>query len=168
MKKIGLFYGTTLGTTGNVAKEIEKILGVENVDIYNVADGIKEIENYENIILGTNTWGYGELQDDWVSVIDELETIDLTGKKIAIYGTGDQEGYSDTFVDAIGIIYEKIKDKNLEIVGFISKENYNFSDSKALIGEKLAGLAIDDMNQSNLTEERIKKWTKQLKEEFGI
>ncbi len=38
MKKIGLFYGTYTGTTGNVAKRIAKELGEENVDLHNIKE----------------------------------------------------------------------------------------------------------------------------------
>ena len=43
---------------------------------------------------------------------------------------------------------------------------YNFSESKALRDGEFIGLAIDDNNQSNLTDERVKKWVEKLKGEF--
>lgn len=164
MSKIGLFYGTTLGGTESIAGEIQKHFG--DVEIHNISNGIEKISEYDKLIFGTNTWGYGELQDDWNSIETELDKIDFTNKKVAIYGTGDQEGYPDTFVDAIGLLYEKVKNNGGEVVGFTLTEGYEFSDSKALLEDKFVGLAIDDNNQGGMTQKRIENWVEQLKNEL--
>ena len=161
--RIALFYGSTLGTAKAVAESIaEKIA----VDLFDVSKGIEDMRSYEKIILGTNTWGYGELQDDWESVRAAFEKIDFSGKKVAIYSTGDGEGYPDTFVDAIGILGEIVEKNGGSLVAFTETEGYNFSDSKALRDGKFIGLAIDDNNQSSMTETRIKNWVEILKGEF--
>lgn len=161
--KVGLFYGSTLGTAKSVAEEIGALLETE---IYDVAKGIDSIKDYTNLILGTNTWGYGDLQDDWEGVRATLEKIDFTGKKVAIYSTGDAEGYSDTFVDSIGILGEIVEKNGGTLIGFTSTETYEFTDSKGLRDGVFMGLAIDDNNQGNLTKERITKWVEQIKGEF--
>lgn len=161
--RIGLFYGSTLGASKAVAEEISKTL---DVSLYDVADGVDEISEYTSLIFGTNTWGYGELQDDWERVKTSLEKIDFTGKKVAVYSTGDAEGYSDTFVDAIGILGEIVEKNGGELIGHTSTEGYEFSNSKALRDGVFLGLAIDDNNQGNLTAERVKKWVTQIKGEF--
>lgn len=161
--KIGLFYGSTLGAAKAIAEQIGTLLETE---LFDVAEGIDSIANYTHLIFGTNTWGYGDLQDDWDSIKNKLEKTDFTGKKVAIYSTGDAEAYPDTFVDAIGILGEIVEKNGGSLVGFTSTEGYEFSDSKALRGEQFMGLAIDDNNQSSLTKERVSKWTEQLKGEF--
>ena len=115
------------------------------------------------------TWNVGELQSDWESFYDDqLDNIDFSGKKVAYFGEGDQIGYPDTFQDAMGILEEKISELGGETVGYWSTEGYEFSDSKALRDGKFVGLALDEDNQSELTEERIKAWVAQLKTEFGL
>ena len=161
--KIGLFYGSTLGTAKIVAESIAELLEVE---LFDVAKGIDGIENYDNLILGTNTWGYGDLQDDWESVKKQFEKIDFTGKKVAIYSTGDAQGYPDTFVDAIGILGEIVEKNGGKLIGFSSVEGYEFNDSKAKRDGKFIGLAIDDNNQSSLTDIRVKNWVETLKGEL--
>ncbi|MBP6322762.1 MAG: flavodoxin [Fusobacteriaceae bacterium] len=161
--KIGLFYGSTLGAAKSVAEELGALLEAE---IFDVAKGIDSINDYTNLIFGTNTWGYGDLQDDWEGVKTTLEKINFTGKKVAIYSTGDAEGYSDTFVDAIGILGEIVEKNGGILIGFTSTEGYVFSDSKALRDDMFIGLAIDDNNQGNLTKERVGNWATQLKGEF--
>ena len=160
---IGLFYGTTLGAAKVVADLIAKELEVQ---IFDVANGINELNKFDSLIFGTNTWGYGDLQDDWERVLKDLKNIDFTEKKVAIYSTGDQESYPDTFVDSIGILADVVEAKGATIIGYTETDGYNFNESKAQKNGKFIGLAIDDNNQSSLTSDRVKKWVETLKGEF--
>ena len=83
--------------------------------------------------------------------------------KIGLIGVGDQEGFGDTFVDGIGIIYDEIKDKGIILVGKTSTDGYSFSSSRAVEDEEFIGLVIDENNQSNLTDERISAWVAKVK-----
>lgn len=111
MAKIGLFYGTQTGNTQTQAQLIQKEFGGDSVvdiyDIYKVESN--DFENYNYIIIGCPTWNIGELQDDWDNFFDELDNIDFSGKKVAYFGAGDQNGYPDSFQDAMGILEEKIQ-----------------------------------------------------------
>lgn len=163
MDKVGIFYGSTTGDTETIAMSLASQLKDYDVDVYNVNSAAKEdVEAYDNLILASSTWGLGELQSDWIDFIEELKEVDLKNKKIALVGTGDQDMYADTFVDAIGIIYEELKASKAEFVGHYPSDTYDFSDSRALVDEKLIGLAIDNTNQSDLTETRIKEWCQGL------
>lgn len=163
MSKVGIFYGSTTGDTETIAMSLASELKDYDVDVYNVDSAAKEdVEAYDNLILASSTWGLGELQSDWIDFIEELKEVDLTKKKLAFVGTGDQDMYADTFVDAIGIIYEELEDSGAEFVGHYPTETYDFSDSRAVVDEKLIGLAIDNTNQSELTEARIKEWCQDL------
>lgn len=160
MKKIAIFYGTTLGNTESVA---ELIAGKLNADVFNVSTKPSDkLSEYDVLIFGTSTWGLGELQDDWAEFIAYLETADLSGKTIAIFGLGDGVSYADNFVDGMGIIYQAVKDKNCKIVGFVDTDGYDFEKSISIIDNKFVGLAIDEENEGNLTSERIDKWVEQL------
>lgn len=109
------------------------------------------------------------IQDDWETFYDnELDSIDFSGKKVAYFGEGDQDGYADSFQDAMGMLEEKIAELGGETAGYWSTEGYSFSESKAVRDGKFVGLALDEDNQSELTEERIKRWVAQLKQEFGL
>ena len=126
--KTGIFYGSTTGTTESVVDRVKVLL---DADVF-TADDIDKAENYDFIILATSTWGMGELQDGWLDGIEKLKNLNLSGKKVALIGVGDQEGFGDTFVDAIGIIYDEIKDKGITLVGKTSTDGYNFSSSRAV------------------------------------
>jgi flavodoxin I len=109
MGKTAIFYGSTEGNTENVAYKLKDLLG--GVDVYNVdSASADDLQKYDNLIFGASTWEIGELQEDWETFIDVLDDVDFAGKTVAFFGTGDADGYPDTFVDALGIIYERIKD----------------------------------------------------------
>ncbi len=163
MKRTAIYYGSTTGTTKEISDMIGEKLGA---DIYNVADGFDSIENYGNLIFASSTWGYGELQDDWIGALDELANVDLNGKKVAFLGTGDSASFESTFVDAIGIIYDAIVDSGASFVGQIDKEGYEYSGSTGERDGKLLGLAIDQINEEDKTEERISNWIEILNKEF--
>lgn len=134
--KTGIFYGSTTGTTESVVDRVKVLL---DADVF-TADDIDKAENYDFIILATSTWGMGELQDGWLDGIEKLKNLNLSGKKVALIGVGDQEGFGDTFVDAIGIIYDEIKDKGITLVGKTSTDGYNFSSSRAVEDGEFLGL----------------------------
>ena len=92
----------------------------------------------------------------------------FNGKTIAYFGTGDQVGYSDNFQDAMGMLEEKISSLGGKTVGYTSVDGYEFDESKALRDGKFCGLALDEDNQSELSDERIKAWTAQIKSAFGM
>jgi flavodoxin I len=169
MAKIGLFYGTQTGNTQTAAETIQKEFGGSNVELYDVANADPDdFAAYECLIIGCPTWNIGELQADWEGFYEELESIDFTGKKVAYFGAGDQMGYADNFQDAMGILEEKISELGGTTVGHWSTDGYDFTESKAVRDGKFVGLALDDDNQSELTDSRIKQWVAQLKPAFGI
>ena len=106
----GIFFGSTMGTTEAVAADIAKQLGVADADVHNVADTpAGEVQKYDLLVLGSSTWGAGELQDDWYGFLDQLKAQDLSGKKVALFGCGDSGSYPDTFCDAVGLIYDGLQ-----------------------------------------------------------
>lgn len=170
MVKIGLFYGTQTGYTQTASEMIQKEFGGDSVvtlqDISQAEPS--DFEGYDYIIIGCPTWNVGKLQSDWENFYEELNNIDFTGKKVAYFGEGDQVGYPYTFQDAMGMLEEKISESGGETVGYWSTDGYEFNESKALRDGKFVGLALDEDNQSDLTQERIKAWVAQLKQEFGL
>ncbi|GHV13776.1 flavodoxin [Bacteroidia bacterium] len=167
MKKIGLFYGTNTTKTAAIAKKIKEAFGSVNIDVIAVEDASKkEFESYDNIIVGVSTWFDGELPSYWDEVKPELESLSLEGKKVAVFGLGDQVKYKENFIDGVGILAETFESVGAKVVGFTSVEGYNFENSHARRDDKFMGLAIDTENQSKLTDERVKNWVEQLKKEF--
>jgi flavodoxin I len=168
MSKIGIFYGSSGGNTQRVAKIIAKKLGIDDKDVYDVGRAkAGDITPYEVLLFGSPTWGLGDLQDDWEGFITEVAALNLSDRKVALFGCGDSSSYSDTFCDAIGKIYRTIKDKT-EVIGFTDTAGYSFDASESVVNGQFAGLALDEDNECNLTEERIERWIAQLKKELAL
>ena len=167
MKIIGIFYGSSSGNTEGVAKQIQAEFGADNAQVFDVAKATKDdLEKFDNLIFGTSTWGFGELQDDFDGFMKQIEAVNLSGKTVALFGCGDQESYSDTFVDGMGLVWQSLQGKGCNIVGQTSTEGYSYSNSQSDVEGKFVGLAIDENNQSDQTADRVKAWVEVLKNAF--
>ncbi|UTW00856.1 flavodoxin [Marinomonas rhizomae] len=170
---IALIYGTDTNNTEEVGHKIAKQweeLG-EQVDIFNIKDiELSQLEQYPMLILGIPTWDFGGIQSDWEDIGDSLATLDLEDTVIALYGLGDQFGYGDYFIDAVGWLYEKLLPTNTNFIGQWSTEGYEFEASRACIENKesFVGLAIDEDQQFELTDQRIEQWVIQLYAERAV
>jgi flavodoxin I len=170
--RIGLFYGSNTDMTMMVAEMIKAQFAeyVPNeVDLFNIADvNVEKMLDYENLIIGCPTWYVGQLQEDWGAALPEIADLDLTGKRVALYGLGDQFGYSYTFADAIGILGEEFEAVGAELVGFTVTDGFNFEFSKGVEDGVFLGLALDEDNESDLTPGRVAEWVAQLTTEFRL
>ena len=160
-----IFFASSTGNSEEIANKIASKLN--DIEVFDLAGTkIEKINNYDKIILGSSTWGDGELNDDWEDVWGDFCKLDLSDKTIALFGLGDQESYSDEFCSALGIIYEQISSTSAKIIGFTSAEGYYHDASKAQINDKFVGLVLDEDNQSDLTDGRIENWVNEIKEEI--
>ncbi|MEM9806611.1 MAG: flavodoxin FldA [Cyanobacteria bacterium P01_D01_bin.56] len=169
MAKVGLFYGSTTGKTADAAEQIQAALGGDSVvDVAEIEEA-SALADYEYLIIACPTWNIGELQDDWAAVFDDLDDMDFNGKTVAYMGTGDQVGYADNFMDAMGQLEEKIAGLGGKTVGYWSAEGYDHEASLAIRdGNKFCGLALDEDNEPEKTEDRIKAWATQIKQEMAL
>lgn len=169
---IALFYGSSGGATAEAAEKIVEVFEGQTglaLPLYDVAqEPLETMLGFSQLILGCPTWYVGDLQDDWDTHFAELETLDLTGKQVALFGTGDQVCYSDTFQDALGILGERCSERGATIVGWWPTEGYTFEASKGVRDGLFYGLALDEDNQHKLSSARIQAWVAQLTAEFGI
>lgn len=168
MNKIGVFYGSTTGTTEDIARRIAEKLDVPSAHIFDVVKLTEALVNeYDVLVLGTSTWGSGELQDDWYDGVKILKKCDLSHKFVALFGCGDSDSYADTFCDGIGIIYEELKDTKCKFVGATDTTDYTFDASIAVVDNKFVGLPLDEVNEDSQTDERINTWVEQVKQEIS-
>ncbi|MDL2223248.1 flavodoxin [Bacteroidales bacterium OttesenSCG-928-M11] len=163
MNKTAIIYGSTTDNTKSAAEIIKQKIGgdVALIDVSNLK--VEELNNYQNLIFGTSTWGLGDLQDDWDSFLPKLAGVDLKGKTIALFGLGDSGSYSDTYVDGMGILYEAIAGTGANLIGKVAVDGYDFDESRAVVGGEFVGLALDEENDGDKTEERISDWVDKIK-----
>lgn len=163
MKKTIVVYGSSTGTCEEIANTIGEKLGV---DVINVADLTADvIAANDNLLLGTSTWGAGELQDDWYDGISVLKGADLSGKTVALFGCGDAESYPDTFCGAMAEIYNAVSGQ-ANVIGGVSTDGYTFDDSDAVVNGQFVGLALDNVNEEEKTDSRIDAWIDSIKTEL--
>lgn len=165
-----MFFGSDTGNTEAVAKMIQKQLGKNLVEVHDIAKSTADqIAGFDLLLLGIPTWYYGEAQCDWDDFFPELENIDFNDKLVAIFGCGDQEDYSEYFLDAMGTLKDIIEPRGAIIVGHTSTDGYEFEQSQALTDDgQFVGLGIDEDRQPELTDQRVSAWVAQIQEEMCL
>ena len=153
------------------AEKIRGIIGEDLVDIHNVKETpLSLMADYDLLLLGISTWDFGEIQEDWNELWEDIATTPMKGKVVALFGLGDQEGYGEWFLDAMGLLHDELKTAGAEFVGFWpNDDSYEFEASKALTEDKsqFVGLALDEDSQYELSDERIATWVEQVLVEYS-
>lgn len=173
MPKIGLFFGSDEGNTESISHRIARRLGEDIVDIHDIGEVTQlEFMDYDKLILGIPTWDFGQIQSDWEDFWEDLEDIDFSGKTVAFVGLGDQFGYGDFFLDAMGMLHDVVVESADKIIGYWPTEGYDYDASKAEITVEdktlFMGLALDEDQQPELSAERLNRWCVQVHQEFGL
>ena len=159
MKSIGIFYGSSTGTTSDLAQKIASPLGVDSANVMDVANAdAAAAAKYDVLLLGSSTWGLGDLQDDWESFLPKLKGENLSGKKVGLFGCGDASSYSDTFCAALGTIKAELANTGCTFIGAYPAEGYSYDETTAEENGQLIGLCVDDANEPDQTEARMERW----------
>ncbi|SMF63902.1 flavodoxin I [Alteromonadaceae bacterium Bs31] len=171
MAEVGLFFGSDEGNTESVAYKIQAAFGEDMIDVLDVANVTQlEFANFEKLIFGIPTWDFGQIQSDWDDFWADLEEIDFSGKTVALFGLGDQFGYGDFFLDAMGMLHDVIVANGATVIGHWPTEGYEFDASKAKLADQdvFVGLALDEDQQPELTGQRLYAWCQQVANEFEL
>ena len=159
-----IFFATSTGKTEDVADRLKELLpGTEAKDVDNI-DSIDELVSAESLICCVPTWNTGADEARSGTAWDDLVQ-DIPGKSVAIVGLGDSSGYSDNFCDAMEELYTAFLQSGARMIGKVPTEGYTYDDSKSVIDGKFCGLAIDEDNESELTDERLTAWVQQINTE---
>ncbi len=168
--KIGLFYGSTTCYTEMAAEKIEHAIGGDLVTLNNIKDTpLSDITHYDLLLFGISTWDFGELQEDWEKAWPQLDAIDWQDRVIALYGLGDQQGYGEWYLDAMGMLHDKLVSLGAHPIGYWPNQHYEFEASKALTddGQHFVGLALDEDSQYELSDARIEEWCERILIEYS-
>ena len=163
MKRTGIFFASTSGNTEKAAWKVRDAIGLSKEDQHNVMQAdAATLEKYDVLIFGIPTWGVGELHEDWEGFLPELEKVDFSSRKVALFGLGDQEGNPDSFCDAMGLIGKRLKEMNANLIGYWPTDDYEFDQSEAREDGHFIGLALDEDNEPEKTDNRIQQWVKDI------
>jgi flavodoxin I len=167
MSKTAIIYNFNSNKTARIAESILEEFGNAEIEKINAETlTVDQFLAFENLILGVPTWNDGELPGYWDEFGPAIEEMDLKGKKIALFGLGDQMNYPENFLDAVGILATLVESRGGKIIGLTPVSGYSFEKSKAQRDAFFLGLAIDFENQANKNKERVKSWVNQLKTEL--
>jgi flavodoxin len=80
-----------------------------------------------------------------------------------MFGLGDQIGYPEYYLDAMGMLAEQLGAQGATFVGEWPSADYKFASSKALKANgNFIGLALDEDSQPEKTQERLEAWVAQV------
>ncbi len=173
MKKIALIFWPEGGNVDESGDQIIAHCSNDEIVKLSIAEVTKDILNeYDNWIIGGSTVGSHVWEDaddtnkwhEFFKLLDETET---NGKVVAFYGLGDQILYPHHFVDGLGVFQEEFEKRKIKIVGQWSAEGYDFADSEGIKGGYFFGLALDQDQQSELSDDRIDQWLAIIKKDFN-
>src|SRR4029453_17925262 len=126
MPKVLVVYASMTGNTEEMAEAIAegaKEAGAEVVSKEAFDASAEELNDYDGIIIGAYTWGDGELPDEFIEFYEAMDSLDLSGKKTAVFGSGDTS--YPIYCAAVDIIEAKLKELGAEIAGECIKFEYN-------------------------------------------
>ena len=171
--QIGIFYGSTDGHTAEIAARLKEMLddlnplAEDGVELLDVAEyHLDALLDFECIVLGVPTWNTGQLQRDWHAALEDFTELDLSGRRVAIFGLGDQTAYPDTFADAMIFLADQVRACGAKLVGAWSTDGYAFRSSWSVEDGHFVGLVLDEHTQPELTETRLQQWSATLQKEF--
>jgi flavodoxin I len=116
MANILIAYASMSGNTEDIANILKNTLNTFPHDV-----AMKELEeitpeelaDYDGILIGCYTWGDGDLPYEAEDFYDDLEGFDLSGKKAAVFGSGDTD--YPKFCEAVRIFEERLVECGAEI-----------------------------------------------------
>ncbi|SDJ06685.1 flavodoxin [Alteribacillus bidgolensis] len=117
MKKYIIVFASMSGNTEEMADLISESIREEGIDL-TVTDVLEadpsDLEEYDGILLGAYTWGDGDLPDEFFVFYDEMDGLNLTGKKAAVFGSCDSS--YPAYGAAVDILMKKLQDLGADIV----------------------------------------------------
>ena len=168
---IGIYFATTTGKTEDIAERLHDFLpSAQSPKDLADLNNVNEFTALEGIICGIPTWNTGADNERsgtaWDALLEEIGSLNLTGKKVAIFGLGDSSTYTENFCDAMEELHSYFVKAGASMVGYVNKSDYTFEESKSVIGDSFCGLPLDEDSESDMTDERLNKWSSQLKGEI--
>ena len=142
------------------------MLDLEKVDAGAIT--AEDLTKWDFVICGIPTWDVGQLEYCWQDIYEQLDDVDCSGLKVAMFGLGDQYSYQDTYQDAMGLLYKSFSNGKRKAVSVSCRLKGTPTHLRARVGDDFCGLAIDEENQDELTDGRISAWVAKLKTTLGL
>ncbi|WP_394121718.1 flavodoxin domain-containing protein [Planococcus donghaensis] len=137
-----ILYASSTGNTEEIASLLEQHLDpkVYTVSLENIEMGDTDPQHllqYDGILFGTYTYDDGDLPFETELFCDTLRTIDLTGKVVGVFGSGDTA--YDGFCSAVDLMKVEFRNQNAQVIQHSVKVDLSPDEKEDLQSiEKLA------------------------------
>lgn len=131
MSKVIMIFASMTGNTEEMADAVAAGIreGDAELTMKEVFDAnADELLEYDSIVLGAYTWGDGELPDEFLDFYEEMDGLDLSGKKAAVFGSCDSS-YAQ-YGAAVDILTVKLRELGCTIVSEGLKVELNPSQTE--------------------------------------
>jgi flavodoxin I len=173
MKKVAIIYWPKKGNTEKAARHIHSKFPEGQAELFTIKEiNTAEFSLYDAFIIGAPTTGADHWTEAyksvWMDFFFRLSKAGIKGKPFAIFGLGDQILYPYNFVDGMKDIKEEFEKYGAIHYGSWPVKGYEYKDSESIIDGEFIGLALDEDQQPEMTEERVTAWTDMIKKDFGL
>lgn len=132
MKKVLILYASSTGNTEEIASLLEqhldtKVLDITSKNLEMTEVDVKELKEYDGILFGTYTYDDGDLPFETDVFNDNLQNVDLNGKVIGLFGSGDTAYFQ--FCEAVDTMKNEFKSKGSIVIDHVVKVDL-FPDEK--------------------------------------
>ncbi|WP_298827814.1 flavodoxin domain-containing protein [uncultured Planococcus sp.] len=152
-----ILYASSTGNTEEIASLLEQHLDpkVYAVSLENIEMGDmdpQQLLQYDGILFGTYTYDDGDLPFETEVFCDTLRTVDLTGKVVGVFGSGDTA--YDGFCSAVDLMKVEFKKHNAQVIPHSVKVDLSPDEEEDLQSiEKLAAEFRKTIINANATHE---------------
>ena len=174
MQKIAIVYAPMAGKTEIIANRLKELFPGVEIKLIPVKIADRDLlMAYDKIIFGmghpNEEFDWNNPFNTWRLFLKQIEFLNFSGKKVALYCLGNQQANKKDFVSLMGEMAELISQRGGKLVGNFPNEGFDFQASDALNNENQAsfcGLPLDEDTEPHLTQERLEKWKGILEDEM--
>ncbi|MDQ1145783.1 flavodoxin I [Bacillus sp. SORGH_AS 510] len=121
--KIAIVYTSNTGNTEELVNLIQQLFIQKKVDVslFRISQfSIHNLNDYDAVIVGTYTWGDGNIPQEMMAIYHGFESLDLKNLITAVVGTGDSGypkfcGAVDDFKDMLYVQTKLVATLKIEI-----------------------------------------------------
>lgn len=146
--RIAVVYASGSGNTKALTDQIVNRLG-GYVKVFDVKDvDVTKLVNFDVLIVGSYTWGDGDLPVRMKKFYERLETVDISHMKTAVFGTGET-GYFH-YCRAVDMLRDMLFAKSEKLLVTLKVEQM-FSESDVPRIDRFAEIVNEYVSSSYFT-----------------
>lgn len=159
MKKAGIFYSSATVPIQKIAQHIAEELHIDRRDMYDVSELTPDRAlRYDLLMLGVPTSAENEIPAEWKRAIDILKKSKLSGKTVALFGCGSSHTCGGSFCHTLQLLHKELQATGVSFIKTGPGMNCTIDLANAFDSDKLIGLAIDEMNDGSVTDQKVEQW----------